>query len=89
MTLSLLVLGDERRVADAEAAIAAAFAEGAPSVPTVTVTLCADGLHVRVGGLETRTAEERQAAVVRILMTLHAFDGSARTISIVLDNVPA
>ena len=89
MTLTVFLQGDERLVADAEAAIAAAFAVGGPSVPTVTVTRCDDGLHVRVAGIETRSVEERQAAVVRLLTTLHAFDGSARTISIVLDYAPA
>lgn len=89
MTLTVLVSGDDSLVADAEAAITAAFAEGAPSVPTVTATRCEDGLHVHVAGLETRTVEERQAAVVRILATFHAFDGSARTVLIVLEYAPA
>jgi len=89
MTLTAFLRGDDRLVADAEAAIAAAFSEGAPSVPTVTVTRCDDGLHVRVARIEMRSLDERQAAVMRLLTTLRAFDGSARSISIVLDCAPA
>lgn len=88
MTPTAFLEGDEHLMADAEAAIVAAFAEGAPSVPTVTVTRGDDGLHVRIGGVETRSVEEREAAVVRLLTTLHAFDRSARTLSIVLDDAP-
>ena len=87
MTLTALVRGDENLVADAEAAIAAAFTSSAPSVPTLTVTLCAGELRVRVRELDTRSAAERQAAVARVLATVHAFDKSARAVSIVLGDV--
>ena len=80
MTLTAFVRGEARFEADAEAAITAAFTNGAPSVPTLTVTLDANGLHVRVSPLETRGSEEREAAVMRILTTLRAFEG--RTASI-------
>lgn len=80
MTRTGFVRGDESLAADAEAAVAAAFTNGAPSVPTLMVTLDAHGLHVRVCPLETRSSEEREAAVMRILTTLRAFEG--RTASI-------
>ena len=87
MTLTALLHGDESLVIDAEAAIAATLTPGAPSVPSVTVTRAADGLHVRASGLETRSAEEREAAVMRIVAAVLACEGSARSISIERDIV--
>lgn len=68
----------------AEAAVTAGLPEGSDCVPTVTVTRRSGGLRVHVAGLEALTAQERQAAVVRTLTTLHVFDRSARTVDIVV-----
>jgi hypothetical protein len=73
----------------AEASVADCLPGGTEWVPTVTVTRRAGGLRVHVAGLEALTAQERQAAVVRILSALHVFDKSARTVDVVVGEARA
>lgn len=73
----------------AEAAVTDCSLDGSKCVPTVTVTRRAGGLRVHVAGLETLTAQDRQAVVVRILDALHVFDRSARTVDVVVGEARA
>lgn len=68
----------------ANALIAEMFPADRASSARVHVTRRDGGLRVQVTGLEAVTHQERQTAVVRIVGALRAFDGSARTIDVVV-----
>jgi hypothetical protein len=73
----------------AEAVLAETVGAGRASSAKVSVVRRDGGLRVHVTGLDEATHEERQAAVVRIVGALRAFDRAARTIDVVVgDGTP-